>query len=94
MNSLNLLAQYRTDYGNHMDGGWGWGMAAFMILAAVAIVALVVWLVRSSHHAPAVGHASVPVTVETPRQILDRRLAEGDVTPDEYHERTAILSKP
>ncbi len=88
---LTTLAQYRTDYGDHMDGGWGWAMAAMMIVAVVAIVALVVWLVRTTsatHAHPHGGSGS-----DTAMQLLDRRLAQGEITPDEYHERAAILGK-
>lgn len=93
MATLATIAQYSM-YGDHMDGGWGWGMAALMALAAIAIVALVIWFLRSpgSHHARA-GHAPADTTTETPMQILDRRLAQGEIALDEYHERAAVLSK-
>jgi Predicted membrane protein (DUF2078). len=93
MATLVTLAQYRM-YGDHMDSGWGWGMAALMVLAVVAIVALVVWFVRSpgAHHARA-EHTAANASTETPMQILDRRLAHGEIAPDEYKERAAILDK-
>lgn len=91
MTALTTLAQYHMDYGDHMDNGWGWGMFAVMVLIALAVITLVVWLVRTTSlsrvHAPA-GPGG-----ETPIQILDRRLASGEVTPDEYRERAAILAK-
>lgn len=95
MATLSTIAQYRA-YDDHMNGGWGWGMAALMVLAVVVIVGLIVWLVRSTGpgngHALAVHHvAGVPP--ETPMQILDRRLAQGDISPDDHRERAAILSK-
>ncbi len=96
MATLVTLAQYRMDYGDHMDGAWGWAMGAFMILAAVAVVALVVWLVRStatSHTHPHSGASSAGPGSETPVQILDRRLAHGEITPEEHRERAAILNK-
>lgn len=88
MAALITLAQYRYD--DHMDGGWGVAMGVFMVVAVVALVALVVWLVRSSStaHAP---HAQPGQQLETPRQVLDRRLALGEVTPEEYQERVALL---
>jgi putative membrane protein len=90
--SLSTLAQDRI-YSDHMNGAWGWGMATVMILAVVAIVALVVWLVRSTHvsHGPAHPAAAPP---ETPTEILDRRLARGEIAPEEHRERLAALSGP
>ena len=89
---MATLAQYHMDYGDHMDNGWHWGMPALMLVALVAVVALAVWFVRSgsaSHvHAP---HPSGGAPTETPMQILDRRLAQGEIAPDEYREPAAIL---
>lgn len=98
MLSLIPLAQYRM-YQDHMDNGWGWGMGALMLIAVVAVVVLVVWVVRStgSHHAHHAGPAPAGpagAASETPAQILDRRLAQGDITPEDYQARAAILNKP
>jgi putative membrane protein len=93
MATLITLAQYRMN-NDHMDGGWGWGMAALMLIALIAVVALVVWLVRSTsagHSHP--QHAAAAGAGETPMQILDRRLAQGEIAPEEYKERAAILGK-
>ncbi len=89
---LVTLAQYHMDYGDHMDGGWGSGMFAALLLVALAVVAFVVWFVRSSSGAHAQApHAAGGVATETPMQILDRRLAQGEISPEEYKERAAIL---
>ncbi len=96
MGTLFTVAQYRMDSGDHMDGAWGWAMGAFMILAAIAVLALVVWLVRSttaSHSHPHAGLPGAAPAGETPWQILDRRLASGEITPEEHRERAAILRK-
>ena len=91
MATLITLAQYRM-YDDHMDGAWGWGMAALMVIALVAVVVLVIWFVRSTGATHAHGqHAGA---AETPLQILDRRLAQGEITPDEHKERAAIIGKP
>lgn len=89
MTAFSTLAQYRMDNGDHMDSGWGWAMFVAMLLVALAVIALVVWLVRTNsatrpHPAPGLGE-------QTPLQILDRRLAAGEITPEEYRERASIL---
>ncbi len=75
-------------WGDHM-GDWG---AGWWILMAVLMVAFwgllivgILSLVRSmgwGHH-----HQGGPGAVE----LLDRRLAHGEITPDEYRERRAVL---
>lgn len=30
---------------------------------------------------------------ETPQEVLQRRLADGDITPDEYEQRKALLDR-
>jgi uncharacterized membrane protein len=90
MTTLTVLAQAQYYMGgDRMNGGWGWGMAALMVVALVAIVALVVWLVRSAGVHP--HGAAVPA--DTPMQVLGRRFAAGEITSDEYHERATILDK-
>lgn len=92
MATLLTIAQYRMDdgYDHHDVGGWHWGMAVLIVLVVAALVVLVVWLVRSTSAHQHAAPAGAPVP-ETPQQILDRRLAEGDITPDEYRERSDIL---
>lgn len=97
MTSLIPLAQYRM-YEDHMDNGWHWLMAVVVFVMLVLVIGLVVWLVRSAsthrahaaHAGPAPGAATAAAT-ETPLQILDRRLAEGDITPEDYQARSALL---
>lgn len=93
MPSALTLAQYRMQYGDHMDGHNGWGIAGFVmaVLVLLAVAVLVVWLVRvgGSPRAPADAR---PVP-ETPMEILDRRLALSEITPEEYKERAAILTR-
>ena len=89
MATFMTIAQQRV-YDDHMDGGWAWGMGVLMVIAVVAIVALVIWFVRST----SASHAQPGPAFETPRQILDRRLAMGEITPEEYTQRAEILEKP
>ncbi|MGK2936272.1 MAG: hypothetical protein ACSLFR_00470 [Solirubrobacteraceae bacterium] len=84
---LMTFAQYRMD-NDHMDGGWEWVMFALMVLTLVAVVGLVVWLARSGSLQRSTATAETP---ETPGQILDRRLATGELTPAEFEERRRLL---
>ncbi len=85
------LAQYQMDYGDHMNGGWAWVMGAFMVLVVLGVFALAVWLVRTTSHTHA--HPRDGAAAETPLQILDRRLATGEIAPEEYQQRAAILGR-
>ena len=78
-------------WGNHMGtGGWIFSILATLIFVAL-IVALIVWLVspnsRSDH--------SPDVSAESPREILDRRLASGEITTEQYEQlRDALDHAP
>lgn len=72
--------------------GWGWwllmsvGMVAFWTLLVYGLV----WLVRGVAPRP---RQDVPQ--ETPKEILDRRLAAGEITVDEYERlRDALEEQP
>ncbi len=83
-----------------MVGPWGWhGMmrgpgllgGCLMFLFAIAIIALVVWLVvrllRSTASQPAPGAASPHVSpIDPVLDVLRRRLAEGAITTQEFDE--------
>ncbi len=84
---LMTFAQYRMD-NDHMDGGWEWVMVALLVLTLVVVAALVVWVARSG---AGQRPAAAVEPLETPRQILDRRLAAGELTPTEYEERRRLL---
>jgi uncharacterized membrane protein len=63
-------------------------------LMAVAAIGLVVWLVVTlinRGRKDAVNYPSAPA-VETPRSILDRRLAVGEITIEQYEEIKARIS--
>lgn len=88
MTALTTLAQYHMNYGgDHMDGGWGWGMIVLMVLLAAALIAVIVLVVRSVQAPRADAAPAAP----SPQEILDRRLAAGEITPDDYRQRLAVL---
>lgn len=75
-------------WGMHGDIGAGWAilMMSLMVLFWSAVVVGIVWLVRGTAHrgstlSPALGNR------ESPMDILERRLAEGAITPEEYRTR-------
>lgn len=79
-----------NDFG-HM-GNWGAGWWILMMLGMVVFWGLVivgiVWVVREL----AGRHEHGSSTDTSPLDLLDRRLAEGQISPDEYEERRRILS--
>lgn len=98
---LSTLAQRGPDYGHHMDSGWGWAMFVVLVLVTIAVVGIAAWVLANGRapappgSAPAPGSALSPgPSSPTPLEVLDHRLAAGDITPEDYHERAAILGKP
>ncbi len=78
-----------SSFDNHM-GDWGagwWILMAFLMVVFWGLVVVgVVWLVRSladSARGPRQANAL---------EVLDHRLASGEITPEEYRERRATLS--
>lgn len=73
----------------HMDWDDGWwivmmiGMLLFLALVVVGIV----WLVHSLQGGPGPRGAGEP----TPLEILDRRLAAGEISVEEYEQRRQVL---
>lgn len=68
------------------DDGMGWGGWLLMTLAMVAFWALVVFAVVALFRGAETG-----VTPRTPEQILDERLARGEIDAAEYRARRDAL---
>jgi putative membrane protein len=86
--TLTLLAD--SDFNSHMgDWGAGWWilMAAMMVVFWGLVILGVVWVIRSlgpgQHHEHPGG---------SPLELLDRRLASGEISPKEYRERRELLT--
>jgi putative membrane protein len=81
-------------WGMHGDDvGWGW-MALMMVVMVLfwgAVIVGIVWLVRSVVRGGTVPSAETPVSRETAVQILERRFAEGALTPEDYRARRDVL---
>ena len=89
-NVLLVLAQ--SDWNDHHDFGDGWwivmmiGMIAFWVIVALAIV----WAVR--HWSSTTSTDRHDPDGDDPLKILDRRLAEGEVSVEEYSRRRDLLA--
>ena len=92
------------DYYGHGAGWEGWVMVMFMIVFVAAIVVAVVFLVRYLSHPQGTGAeiqsqppqqatGAPPTTapVETPRDVVRRRYAAGEIDRDEYLQKLADL---
>ena len=81
-----------ADWGMH-DGAWGAGwmlvMMPLMLLFWGAIIFGAIWLIRGG--ARSSSTAEVHATRESPVEILERRFAEGDITPEDYKARRDVL---
>jgi putative membrane protein len=84
-----LLAQGSGWHMRGWDGGWMWLWGTLMMLAWVAIIAVAVWLFMRAGPARRNGNGmdGRDGGSDRARQILDERLASGELTPEEYQER-------
>ena len=76
------------------DVGTGWMllMMALMVLFWGAIIVGIVWLIRGAMQGASASPES-GVTRESPLDILDRRFAEGAISPEDYQARREVLVK-
>ena len=72
-------------------GGWIFG-SVMMVLLIVLVVVAIVWLVRWSEASGASSRSEASGD-GSPREILDRRLASGEIDEDEYRRLRATLSE-
>jgi len=93
------VMMWNDGYWGFGAGSGGWVMLVFMILFAVAtivaIVALVRYLGQPSGSAPApAAIGAVPAAIGaagSPKDILKRRYASGEIERDEYLKRLGDL---
>lgn len=75
-------------WGNHMGtGDWIFSILGTLIIIGL-IVGLIYWAVSPSDGRESVASA----TGESPREILDRRLASGELTVEQYEQLRETLS--
>jgi len=86
-----LLSVPLADFDGHMDwdGGWGALMVVGMVLFWALVIFGIVWLLREI----ASAKTSDAKLDDDPLRMLDRRLADGAISPDDYRERRAILDE-
>jgi putative membrane protein len=86
--NLMLATQHLFADWNHMDGGaWVWMGLGMLVFWALVIFG-VVWLVRTlTDHSAGSPRGSEKSALE----VLDHKLAEEAISPDEYRERRQLL---
>lgn len=90
--AASLLPLIADTGDGHMDwdGGWWIVMALGMLVFWGLVILGVVWLVREFARAREQRPAA---TEPDPFAILDRRLASGEISPEEYRERRDVLGR-
>jgi putative membrane protein len=71
-----------------MDG-WGWAMMSFGFLFWFSLIALGVWGIG---HRAREGRAGADPEA-SPRDILDRRFARGEIDADAYRRAVEVLER-
>ncbi len=71
----------------HMWGGYGgwWGMGLMALFGAALFVALVWGVVRMTRS------EGTTTVLDSPRAILDRRLAAGEISSEQYAEARRLI---
>jgi uncharacterized membrane protein len=75
-------------WGNHMTT-WDW---AFSVFGTLILVGLIVVAIVSFVSAPGNRDGSRAVSAASAREILDRRLASGELTVEQYEQLRTTLN--
>lgn len=82
-----------TDYGH---GDWGWGGWLLMSLTMLAFLALVAWVAFLVWRSTAEPHRTDPgrrsTDRQSPQEILGERFARGEIDAEEYRSRLEALN--
>lgn len=79
--------------GNMMDGSGGMmvlGVIVMLVLLGLTVTGIV-WLVRSLNKR---NRTAITPKANDPREILQRRYADGDIDEDEYFRRLSGIEAP
>jgi len=79
-------------YYDHMDGGnnGGWIAMLVILILLIALAVVAVWFFVTNAR-PQTGGAPSQSLRPGAADLLDERLARGEISPDEYRERLAAL---
>lgn len=78
-------------YGDHMGvGGWALSIVASLLLV-VLVVLVIVWLARSQNAGASTRHRRDEGG--SARDLLDRRVASGEIAEDEYQRLCKAISE-
>ena len=85
---LNGLVVFADSWDMHNgDGGWWVVMMLAMLLFWGLVIVAIVWLVRAGRLGAGSGSAA-----KGAQELLDERLATGDLSIDEYERRREALA--
>jgi putative membrane protein len=90
--NIAQIVPLADSWGMHDDIGAGWWIVMMigMLLFWGAVILGIVWLIRGGAWGKSAS-TETPVSKETPVEILERRFAEGAITPEDYRARRAVL---
>jgi putative membrane protein len=81
-------------YWDHMTV-WGWMMMLLWTIVLISLAAGMIWAILASR--PASTRETPSLKADPPpsaRELLDQRLARGEVDTDEYQQRRRALEEP
>ena len=89
------------DHGDMMDGTGAWFTMLLGLLLLLALVGLLIyWVARAASSPqttaftqPPAAHPQAPAA-PSPRDVLDLRLAKGEISPEEYSATSRLLDHP
>jgi len=79
-------------YWDHMNG-WGWMMMIIWSLISIGFLGVIAWLAVQSTQTSSHGRSRSQPSAKTAQELLDNRLALGEIDLDEYERRSAALDR-
>jgi putative membrane protein len=79
-------------YWDHMNG-WGWMMMVLWSLISIGFLGLIAWLAVRWTQTTSQGRSRSQPSANTARDLLDERLARGEIDLDEYERRSEALDR-
>ena len=84
-------------YWDHMTG-WGWMMMLLWTIVLVVLAVGMIWAILTTSRGSSVqGTGTSSSTPDAPlsaRELLDQRLARGEIDTEEYQQRRSALEEP